>query len=383
MASYDQMNAFPLGNKTISDQLIQAENRPSGFDYLRLFLSVGVLLDHSIEISYGFDASLVIWLWRGPLHPLLYFIVPSFFALSGFLVAGSLERNTVPAFLTLRFIRIVPALCVEVLISALFLGTFLTSLSLRDYFSHPEFWRYLANIVGWVHRDLPGVFENRFPPNHVNGSLWTVPFELDCYIAIAALGIAGLAKRPIFFTSAAIVAMLAFSAKAAFTSSFIFGGGVLVLSFLFGVAIYLVRNTLPFSLPLFVLSFALSLVFLYFAATFYLATPFVAYSTAYIGLLNPRRTLLVRGADYSYGIYLYGYPFQQAAFQLLPGGTFWLLNIVYAVLSSGAAAYLSWTFVEKRVLERRAAALLRVAKSMEWLRLFFTACANALRRGIR
>ncbi|RWB32756.1 MAG: acyltransferase [Mesorhizobium sp.] len=381
------MNAFPFGNRMISDQLIRAENRPSGFDYLRLFLSIGVLLTHSIDICYGWHASLVIWLWRGPLHPMFYFIVPSFFALSGFLVAGSLERNTIPAFLTLRFIRIFPALCVEVLISALFLGTLLTSLSLRDYFSHPEFWRYLGNIVGWVHFDLPGVFENRSPPNRVNGSLWTVPFELDCYIAIAALGIAGLAKRPILFTSAAIVAMLALSAKGAFTSFFILGGnhpgGVLILSFLFGAAIYLVRKTLPFSLPLFVLSFTLSLVFFYFAATFYLATPFVAYSTAYIGLLNPRRMLLVRGADYSYGIYLYGYPFQQAAFQLLPGGTFWLLNIVYAVLSSGAAAYLSWTFVEKRVLERRAAALLRVAKSMEWLRLFFTACANALGRGIR
>ncbi|MGX9147707.1 acyltransferase family protein [Mesorhizobium sp. 128a] len=381
------MNALPLRNKTISDRLIQAENRPSGFDYLRLFLSISVLLSHSIGICYGWSAPIVIWLWHGPPHPMLYFIVPSFFALSGFLVAGSLERNTVPAFLTLRFIRIFPALCVEVLISALFLGTLLTSLSLRDYFSHPEFWRYLGNIVGWVHFDLPGVFENRPPPNRVNGSLWTVPFELNCYIAIAALGMAGLVKRPMLFTSAAAFGMLALSAKAAFTGFFIVGGnapgGVLILSFLFGAAIYLVRNTLPFSFPLFVLSFTLSLVCFYFGAMFYFATPFVAYSTAYIGLLNPRRTLLVRGADYSYGIYLYGYPFQQAAFQLLPGGTFWLLNIVYTVLSSGAAACLSWTFVERRVLDRRAAALLRVAKAMEWLQWFFAACANALGRCIR
>ncbi|WP_143273760.1 hypothetical protein [Bradyrhizobium canariense] len=79
----------------------------------------------------------------------------------------------------------------------------------------------------------------------------------------------------------------------------------------------------------------------------------------------------MRGADYSYGIYIYAFPFQQAAFELLPGGTFWLLNIAYGVVSSGAAAYLSWTFVEKRVLEQRAAVLPRLAKFIEWLRLRF------------
>ncbi|NOJ44623.1 acyltransferase [Bradyrhizobium sp. WSM 1791] len=309
------------------------------------------------------------------------FIVPSFFALSGFLVAGSLERNTILAFLTLRFLRIFPALCVEVLISALLLGPLLTSLSLSDYFSHPEFWRYLGNIVGWVHLYLPGVFENRPPPHYVNGSIWTVPFELECYAAIAALGIAGLSKRPILFTSVAFIAMLVFSAKGG-TFAVIsrvggeliivsLGRGELILPFMFGVAIYLVRNLLPFSLLLFVLSLTLSYVLVYFRPTSYLAAPFVAYSTAYMGLLNPRRTLLVRGAEYSYGIYLYGYPFQQAAFQLLPGGTFWLLNIVYGVLSSGAAAYLSWIFVEKRVLDWRSAALLRVANFIEWLSLLF------------
>lgn len=265
--------------------------------------------------------------------------------------------------------------------SALLLGPLVTSLSLSDYFSHPDFWRYLGNIVGWVHLYLPGVFEDRPPPHYVNGSIWTVPFELECYATITALRIAGLSKRPILFASIALFAMLAFSAKGGTfpTISRIRGEliivslsrGDLILPFMFGVAIYLARSSLPFSLPLFVLSLALSFVLVYFRPTSYLATPFVAYSTVYIGLLNPRRTLLVRGANYSYGIYLYGYPFQQAAYQLLPGGTFWLLNIVYGILSSGAAAHLSWTFVEKKVLEWRPAALLRVAKFIEWLRSLF------------
>ncbi|MET4037124.1 peptidoglycan/LPS O-acetylase OafA/YrhL [Bradyrhizobium sp. RT4a] len=360
---------FSLGNKTISDQLMRAENRPSGFDYLRLFLAISVIAVHSVSICYGMQIHLE--MWGGPLHPMLKFIVPCFFAISGFLVAGSLERNTVPAFLTLRFLRIVPGLSVETLISALLLGALLTSLSLTDYFSHAEFWRYMASIIGWVHIYLPGVFENRSPPNYVNGSIWTIPFELECYAAIAALGIAGVAKRPILFTSVAILAMLAFSAKGMTSPSYGVSHGEMILPFMFGVAIYLLRNMLPFSFPLFVLSLTLSLGLFYFRVISYLEAPFVAYSATYVGLLNPRRVLLVRGADYSYGIYIYAFPFQQAAFELLPGGTFWFLNIAYGVLSSGAAAYLSWTFVEKRVLEHRAAALSRVSKFIEWLRLRF------------
>ncbi|WP_454578646.1 hypothetical protein [Mesorhizobium sp. PL10] len=154
----------------------------------------------------------------------------------------------------------------------------------------------------------------------------------------------GFVKRPILFTNAAVFGMLALSAKAAFTGFFIVGGkapgGLLILSVLFGAAIYFLRNTLPFSILLFVQSFTLPLVCFYFGAMFYLATPFVAYSTAYIGLLNPRRTLLVRGAEYSYGIYLYGSP-SNRCLSTLPGGTFWLLNIAYTVLPSGSVGFSS------------------------------------------
>jgi peptidoglycan/LPS O-acetylase OafA/YrhL len=54
-----------------------------------------------------------------------------FFALSGFLVAGSPERSkTLLTFLGLRAIRIYPALGVEVVLSALLIGTAVTTLPL-------------------------------------------------------------------------------------------------------------------------------------------------------------------------------------------------------------------------------------------------------------
>jgi peptidoglycan/LPS O-acetylase OafA/YrhL len=344
---------------SLADQLLATDDRPSGFDYLRLGLSISVISIHSVAICYGSDAFGE--MWKGPFHPIAYFVVPSFFALSGFLVAGSLERNTVPAFLTLRFLRIFPALCVEVFISALFLGTLLTTLPLSSYFSHSEFWRYLGNVIGWVHFDLPGVFDNRVPPNHVNGSLWTVPYELDCYIAIAALAVVGAAKRPKIFAILVFLLALALTAKAALTTFFSIGGmhpgGVLVLSFLFGATMYLLRQRLPFSTALGLGSIAFSLALLYSGTTFYVATPFIAYATVYLGLQNPRRTVLIKGADYSYGMYLYGYPFQQVVATLIPFGMLWPINIGGAVLLSGCAAFLSWNLIEKQVLQRRKSAL--------------------------
>jgi peptidoglycan/LPS O-acetylase OafA/YrhL len=110
--------------RTIQNQLDFVQNRPSGFDYLRLILAISVIAVHSVMLCSGQFP-----FWTGPLRPLVCFILPSFFALSGFLVTGSFERNTIPAFFTLRALRIFPALAVEVLISALIIGPLLTTVS--------------------------------------------------------------------------------------------------------------------------------------------------------------------------------------------------------------------------------------------------------------
>ena len=115
-----------------------------------------------------------------------------FFALSGFLVAGSLLRSrTVAMFLASRIIRIFPALSVEVLLSAVLLGPLFTSLTLAQYFRSHEFWGYWWNLVGHVHFRLPGVFDANPNPNVVNGQLWTVPYELYCYVLLALVTLIG------------------------------------------------------------------------------------------------------------------------------------------------------------------------------------------------
>ena len=89
--------------RSLDDQLKLTQGRPSGFDYLRIILSVSVVAWHTILVLHGQPAERPYW--TGLTRPFPFFILPSFFALSGFLVAGSLDRNDLPAFLTLRKIE--------------------------------------------------------------------------------------------------------------------------------------------------------------------------------------------------------------------------------------------------------------------------------------
>src|SRR5262249_49082197 len=101
---------------TLGARLALANDRPSGFDYLRLGLAVSIIAWHGVVVCYGYASEANLWL--GPIGPLGWFLVPSFFALSGFLVMGSLYRNDLLSFLALRGLRIFPALAVELLLSA-------------------------------------------------------------------------------------------------------------------------------------------------------------------------------------------------------------------------------------------------------------------------
>jgi len=123
-------SALPKG-ESISARMESVEGHSTGFDYLRILLSTAVLFIHSKTFTLGADVqtfkSLVdstvrvgmFSVAQPPIYqPILWAVVPAFFALSGFLVSGSLHRSkTTIGFLLLRVLRIIPALCVESLLA--------------------------------------------------------------------------------------------------------------------------------------------------------------------------------------------------------------------------------------------------------------------------
>jgi peptidoglycan/LPS O-acetylase OafA/YrhL len=354
-------------------RLDAAQNRPRGFDYLRLALALAVIAWHGVLVSYGRDAETPFW--TGPLRPLIYFIVPGFFALSGFLVAGSLERNPIPQFLALRGIRIFPALAGETLISALIIGPLVTTLPLKQYFADQGFFRYFLNIIGIIHYSLPGVFADLPAPKLVNLQLWTVPYELDCYIAITILALCGIATRPLrlFAVSAAAMLSLPLLHEAGLLRDFQLNerppGSMVVLSFLFGTSFFVMRRRIPFSLPLFLASLIAYPLLVSHVETMFLAVLPIVYITIFLGLCNPPRTPLIIGSDYSYGIYLYGFPLQQLVSYTLPSYRIWIVNVLLSTILAFGAAWLSWTFLEKRALDKKHQVLLFVSSLSGRLRI--------------
>src|SRR4051812_38065274 len=130
-----------------------------GFDLLRLVLAFSVLFIHcSLWRPASPDLDLLPLLAGLPLPAWAFTtaIVPLFFALSGFLVAGSAENLRLSDFIANRALRIVPALAVEIALCALLLGPLTTTVPWATYFSDAQFPRYFLNAFGWIQYELPG-----------------------------------------------------------------------------------------------------------------------------------------------------------------------------------------------------------------------------------
>jgi peptidoglycan/LPS O-acetylase OafA/YrhL len=336
---------------------------PSGFDYLRLGLAIAVVVWHSVVAAEG--VSMDAAAWRSAAGPLARLILPLFFALSGFLVAGSLERSrTLITFLGLRALRIYPALAVECLTSALLIGPALTTTPLKAYFADRRFRSYLLNMFGDVHFRLPGLFASNPFPDIVNAQLWTVPYELGCYALLAGLAVLGLVKRRWIGPLCVVGGLAAFAIPHVLKAGDLANGNhvfgpFLLMSFVSGVTLYIYRDRAPWDYRLAAPAGAL----LYlsalaapsptFSALSLVLPPLAAYCVVYVGLLDPPKLFFMAGADYSYGIFLYGFVVQQCVSLLLPWARHWYLNVLVALPLATAFAAVSWRFVERPALGLR------------------------------
>jgi len=332
-----------------------AENpRRSGFDYLRIILAYLIMVDHSAVVCGG--AAVQEYLFSGYRRPYSASLVPMFFALSGFLVASSLVRNrSLITFAGLRVLRIVPALAVDTVFCAIILGGFLTTWPLRSYFSSVEFAKYFLNIVGLIHYKLPGLFESNIIPK-VNAQLWTIPFELNCYAMLTVFALFRLHKRPSLFLSATVAVMMwqGFSSFE-WTKTIIDVDYILLPSFLMGVVVFLLQEKVKRDWRIFAMSLALQAALLDIQGPLMvLAAVPIAYNTVFLGLTDFKRLSLLQTGDYSYPLYLYSFPIQQAVFLLAPGiGRTWLGNLVISTPFALALAVFSWHLVEKPAQRQR------------------------------
>jgi peptidoglycan/LPS O-acetylase OafA/YrhL len=227
--------------------------------------------------------------------------------------------------------------------------------------------RYFGNILGFVTFYLPGVFENNPWPKIVNANLWTLPAEFYCYAILAFCMISRIIYKRMYFTIffCALSVVFIYSLFPAvgpllpdigpgFARSF----GVTYYFFV-GCLFFHWRSWISINRSAFLISGLLSLVFLEenFArgevVVLAALTPFVlTYCTVVLGIANWPKLPLVRNGDYSYVIYLYGFPITQALIASFPGlrGHIWLMLLIAPALTT-MFSVLSWHRIEHPVLQ--------------------------------
>lgn len=335
----------------------------AGFDTLRLSLSVAVILWHCIPLAKGTpDFALATPLWTP-----VYVIIPIFFALSGFLVTGSALRLTVGKFAASRVLRIVPALAVDTLVSIFLIGIVVTTLPIGEYFSKSETWLYFLNIVGEIRYDLPGVFLENPYEGVVNGSLWTIRPELACYALMFLLIATKLVQRWQFIVVAtlgsfAVYALFRVNLQGVIPEGLLAQQGLqkLVAFFFLGGLAFHLRDRIPYSIGLFCLSLTVIVIGMIFGngdwahnpVWVILSSPFLVYIMAFAGVTRLPAIPFFNRGDYSYGIYLYGFPVQQAIVHFT-GVTNPLLLFALAMPPIILFAVFSWHIVEKPTLKLR------------------------------
>ena len=324
-----------------------SRGRDNNLNLIRLIAALAVLVSHAWPLALGLGT-------EQPLERLTGFqlgtqAVYVFFAISGFLITRSYERHgTLRQWATARMLRIFPGLVVVLVLMAFGLGPLLTDLSLRDYLTDPATWRYVPAGLTLAFRqsDLPGL-------TLTNGPLWTLEYEVLCYLAVLAMGLAGAFRSQVHLALvvglfvAANLAMAIIPDRLPMTVRNLLSLG---LPFACGVAFYMARRWLPLTpwllLPL--------LVLIPFVRDTVLHQPLyvltLAYATFLLAFLpdGPIRRYN-RVGDFSYGIYIYAWPVQQMMVELA-GPMDPLTNIALSVPVTLALAWLSWHLVEKPAL---------------------------------
>jgi peptidoglycan/LPS O-acetylase OafA/YrhL len=321
------------------------EGHHNNFDLIRLFAALMVVAVHMVQhglLTGPPTAALINAAWQ------LFPGVQIFFIVSGFLLTQSwLQAPDARRYATARALRILPLL---------FVSTCMTSLLLWWFGFHIKAWSFIQWFAGQVTtlyvyhtpRGLAG-FSSDMP----NASVWTLPVEVQFYVLLpfvlrARRRMAWLAALMIL--SALMVTFNDFGIHLAHPDPrhtvwhhfWWFGLGVLCRLQWVHLKKYLM-GCFPAWLVL-------------HAALVFLQVPPLISAVTLAGMVLsaahtlPRLARVLRGNDFSYGIYLFHRPYIHAVELAGFGGG---VAILLFTVMTAASSYLSWHLLEQPCLKRK------------------------------
>ena len=333
-------------------------------------MATGVILWHSWPLT-GRRVSFP------PAHQLLRDVwVDGFFAISGFLITWSWFRNPrVRSYFAARALRILPGLWVCLIVVAFVIAPLAVAIQggspAKLLLSRAPFEYVLGNsAVVITKNDIGGTPTGVPSPGVWDGSLWTLLWEVLCYLAVAVFGVSGLLRRR-WFIPALLALALAWSALLPPWGVFAdlveaqrsidqSAAALLVqtvaarfsVMFFAGALIYRYRKVIPAQWSLVWLSLAIVLASSLLPNYRLVGAIPLAYAIIVSGSLVHNKYLTLR-TDLSYGVYIYAWPMQQL---LIICGLAFLGPFVFAIIAAAATlplAALSWYLVEKPSLAYR------------------------------
>lgn len=323
---------------------------------MRLCAALCVLVSHQFALS-GFLEPVILGT-----HSLGGFGVLIFFTISGFLVAQSWDSDPhLGRFAARRLLRLWPALAGFVLLTAFIWAPAVSPLPLAAYVHNHGVHAYFNNLRLSIREGLPVEFTGSALPLAFNGSLWTIPLELKCYLVLALYGaIAGLRKWPLLVLTSLVLLRygvieargdvllnrLGWDLKDRYLLEFglFFAAGVLLH--------YIdVRARRRFVLCLVAACWAAAGAS-FLAGRMFLALWFAVPATVIaVGTAStPYLRRAGRFGDLSYGVYIYAFPVQQTVIWSLGKHLPWLPLLGLTLVSTAALAFGSWHLIEKKAL---------------------------------
>ena len=325
------------------------KGRSNNLNFIKFIASLLVIFSHSFTVVGEKTGDYLARLTNGQLT-FGGFAVAVFFFASGFFVTKSLmsERSS-RSYWGKRFIRIYPAFIVMMLATVFILGPCVTTCSLKDYLTSSLTYKYLEYLIFIPRYHLPGVFESN-PVSLVNGSLWTLILEMICYLGLFLLFVLKILDSELFkkIISALLLVLIIIT---------FIGKPVLIFRyhdylrptcvFAIGCLFYLYRNQIRLNIIAGIVLSALTLLaFLFNYADLAMILFFPYVLSLFVFSKHQVPNSLGKLGDYSYSIYLCGFPVQQLLKHIYSPMSYWV-NTIGSVLICFLLAILLYYFVEQ------------------------------------
>ncbi len=335
------------------------DSRRNNFNFMRVIFAVWALYSHCFAlVANGYQYFDVTNFTRGQTF-LGHIAVEGFFIISGFLITMSWFRCRGPGdFLRRRALRIYPGYIAACLFCILLIAP-LGSASARGYFaalSVPSLIRQLATLDKLT---LPPHFMDSPFPGQINGSLWTIRIEFECYLLLPLLMWLGVLRRrgaALALTVCVVVLNALIESPlrnhlGRLASESVVSHVELMVFFLTGMTAYLYRDRfLTGRAPVFVSLAILTATAL--GGGFNIVMPVFGTYLLLAAAFSPRIPLHRFGerVDLSYGIYLYGWPVKRIFTHFLGTGINPYTLFALALPTSCLLAAGSWFLIEKPFL---------------------------------